>query len=584
MKASSFKASPSATNTDTSNNIGNNKKKRKSKSSNPLSDARRSSSNFYQDLWNKKSGLGFTLFVQYYGQQPKECCVGSDDNANNRIPGVAATSLASNTSLTSTTTGMSRAAKRRRKKKGTASVVEEEDNLPANATNQKDDDEEKTVDNPSLSTATISFPSFPSSSRSSSSASHRLLQELEQPHNSSYSHLLPFLQAMSRPLPLTFRLRNIRQYDNNEEALSKLKSLQEELQTSFHEFVQPASFGATIYQAHSSLQLHKNALSNTCPALKEFLVQASSEGLLARQEVGSMLPVLGLHRGKHLKRNARVLDLCASPGSKTLQALEIVGPRGRVVANDVHPKRLETLQDAVQRSGMPWLDRLVYTNHDAAVFPKTLPIGSTTSQQRPHVVLCDVPCSGDGTIRKDPTILPGWSPTAARALHELQCRILRRALEVVQVGGVVSYSTCSLNPMENEAVVQTVLRLVDLNDDEAVELLEWPEIEGLALRPGATSWKVLDYLQEASKDNEDNLAEGRWEEYTCYEEAKDVMVHCYPTLWPLHERQAKDALKRCRRLWPQDQDTGGFFVALLRKKAELPNSKRNSTNQNEKSR
>jgi 16S rRNA C967 or C1407 C5-methylase (RsmB/RsmF family) len=405
-----------------------------------------------------------------------------------------------------------------------------------------------------------------SSASSLSSRSSLLLQELNK--YPAYSYLLPFLEAMSKPLPLTFRLRSIRHYEDASKWTKELKALQMELQA-LHEYCAPTPFDATIYQAHSS-SLHKSILGKSCPALKELLVRASSQGLVARQELGSMLPVIGLYRGKHLKTNSRVLDACASPGSKTLQALEIVGPKGRVVANDVHPKRLETLQEAVQRSGMPHLDRLVFTNHDAAAaaFPQRLLIGSKKHQQ-PHVVVCDVPCSGDGTIRKDPTVLTSWSPVAARALHDLQCRILHRALEVVQVGGVVSYSTCSLNPVENEAVVQTVLCLFG---DDVVELMEWPQVEGLTLRPGVSNWKVLDYLQDVEEDDSDGAVERQWKEYASFEEAKDTMVHCYPTLWPVNDKK-NATLKRCRRLWPQDQDTGGFFVALLRKKNELPTRK-----------
>ena len=131
-------------------------------------------------------------------------------------------------------------------------------------------------------------------------------------------------------------------------------------------------------------------------------------------------PVLGLSMGGWLKKGSRVLDICASPGSKALQALEIVGRTGRIVANDVHPTRLETLKDAVQRAGLaPDLTcRIIYTNFDAGVFP------TPQNKKLFDAVVCDVPCSGDGTIRKDKHVLPLWSPATGNSLHSLQVRLL----------------------------------------------------------------------------------------------------------------------------------------------------------------
>jgi tRNA (cytosine34-C5)-methyltransferase len=140
-----------------------------------------------------------------------------------------------------------------------------------------------------------------------------------------------------------------------------------------------------IYQARSG-NLSKNNLTKTAPALKAFLVEHTADGSLARQELGSMLPVLALTAGGWItdhKSNSnttpppcRVLDLCASPGSKTLQALEMVGTTTgsggtRVKANDINAKRLETLKQAVARSGMPvtMLDGIKFTLSDATQFP-----------------------------------------------------------------------------------------------------------------------------------------------------------------------------------------------------------------------
>jgi 16S rRNA C967 or C1407 C5-methylase (RsmB/RsmF family) len=145
-----------------------------------------------------------------------------------------------------------------------------------------------------------------------------------------------FLQAMSRQLPLSFR---IRQYENDSErdetdfdkAIARLGEQE------FLDLLEAIPFGnTTLYRAHSTKSLSsttevlcKARLNIVSPALKEFLVKTSQSGVLARQEIGSMLPVMALYDVGGLRAGSTVLDVCASPGSKTLQALEIIGPKGR---------------------------------------------------------------------------------------------------------------------------------------------------------------------------------------------------------------------------------------------------------------
>jgi multisite-specific tRNA:(cytosine-C5)-methyltransferase len=73
-------------------------------------------------------------------------------------------------------------------------------------------------------------------------------------------------------------------------------------------------------------------------------------------------------------------------------------------------------------------------------------------------ILCDVPCSGDGTMRKNLGIWKTWQPMDGNGLHGLQLRILQRAMKMLAPQGRIVYSTCSLNPVENEAVVAGALR------------------------------------------------------------------------------------------------------------------------------
>ena len=109
-------------------------------------------------------------------------------------------------------------------------------------------------------------------------------------------------------------------------------------------------------------------------------------------------------------------------------------------------------------------------------------------------ILCDVPCSGDGTIRKNSNIWRLWSLGGAIGLHPLQLSIAWRAAQLLKVGGRLVYSTCSLNPFENEAVVAELirhsrgaLRVVDVSD----------KLPGLLREPGMESWPCnVDVTQE----------------------------------------------------------------------------------------
>lgn len=76
-------------------------------------------------------------------------------------------------------------------------------------------------------------------------------------------------------------------------------------------------------------------------------------------------------------------------------------------------------------------------------------------------ILADVPCSGDGAIRKLPDKWRNWNPLDGNALNTLQISILERAVNLVKVNGLIAYSTCSLNAVENEAVVAHVIKMFE---------------------------------------------------------------------------------------------------------------------------
>ena len=139
----------------------------------------------------------------------------------------------------------------------------------------------------------------------------------------------------------------------------------------------------------------------------------------------------------------RVLDLCASPGGKTIALSAATGPRGSVVACDVRPHRVRLLQRTLARCRITNA-AVVHIADDGP-----LPFRDAVFD----AVLIDAPCSGLGTVRRDPDIR--WRRTSVDlpALAAAQRELLRRSAKLVRPGGCVIYSTCSSEPEENQEVV-----------------------------------------------------------------------------------------------------------------------------------
>ena len=150
------------------------------------------------------------------------------------------------------------------------------------------------------------------------------------------------------------------------------------------------------------------------------------------------------------------------------------------------------------------------------------------------------------------------------------------------------YSTCSLNPIEDEAVVAALLERAARSTDAemqspAVEIEPWPEdlLPALRRRPGLPTWRVCDHVDGGhvdggSNDDDDDDDGPRLRWHRDYDAAVAAgMPHAARSMWPPShgsEGVAPQHLERCSRLLPHDQDTGGFFIALLRKRAPLGES------------
>ncbi|KAK6629062.1 hypothetical protein RUM43_002879 [Polyplax serrata] len=266
--------------------------------------------------------------------------------------------------------------------------------------------------------------------------------------------------------------------------------------------------------------------------LHNFLISETDSGNISRQEVVSMIPPIALQVESHHK----ILDMCASPGSKTAQLIESLHkdervPKGFVIANDIDNNRCYMLVHQAKR-----LNR---GNKDILKFDR---------------ILCDVPCTGDGTLRKNSDIWTKWNTANGNNLHGVQFRIIKRGTEMLDIGGRLVYSTCSLNPLENEAVIARLLteakgslRLVNLA----------PHFPGLKYSKGLKSWLVTSRDLQGYKTFAD--VPQQWHTV--------VRPQMFP---PSPEIAEQLNLDYCIRILPHHQDTGGFFIAAVEKTDLLP--------------
>jgi len=225
---------------------------------------------------------------------------------------------------------------------------------------------------------------------------------------------------------------------------------------------------------------------------------ASFHGWINGQEEVSAIPaeVLDPEPGE------RVWDACAAPGSKTTQLAALMDDEGLVVANDNNLGRLSALRFNTERLGVT---NVAVTNQDARNF-SLKPFNFDAFDR----TLVDVPCSCEGTIRKNPTTLDDWSIDHVRSVAGVQKGILRRAVQATKAGGTVVYSTCTFAPEENEAVLDHVL------GEEDCRLVEFDV--PLDSAPGVTEWQDETY---------------------------------------------EESVRKARRFYPHHNDTGGFFCAKL---------------------
>jgi len=218
-----------------------------------------------------------------------------------------------------------------------------------------------------------------------------------------------------------------------------------------------------------------------------------------------------------------------------------------VLANDIDNKRCYMLVHQAKRLHSPYF---VIINHDSGALPNFY---HNQNGQKELLkfdrILCDAPCTGDGTVRKNYDIWTKWSVAHGLNFHRLQTRIAKRCLELLVKDGLMVYSTCSLNPMEDEAVVASLitqskggLELVDVQN----------KLPGLKYMPGLTNWVVMQKNLKIVSD--------------ISEVDQEHSKYIQESMFPPQDKSLN--LHRCIRILPHLQNTGGFFVAVLKKTVE----------------
>ncbi|OGJ55951.1 hypothetical protein A3D88_00960 [Candidatus Peribacteria bacterium RIFCSPHIGHO2_02_FULL_52_16] len=226
------------------------------------------------------------------------------------------------------------------------------------------------------------------------------------------------------------------------------------------------------------------------------------------QEAASMLPVTLMDP----KPGEAVLDMCAAPGSKTTQIASALQGKGVIIANDPQERRLWVLKGALHRMGVT---NVIVTKRSGTAFGKMI--------EQFDRVLCDAPCTAQGTSRKDSDALLRSHEDGTQKMAGIQAQLLESAVHAAKIGGRIVYSTCTLTPEENEL---QMLKILNTFSDQ-LEV-----VDPRTLVPGVLNTAVEDSLL--------------------------VQKHL----------GIKDP-KPFARLWPHRYDTEGFFAAVLQKKSSM---------------
>ena len=226
-------------------------------------------------------------------------------------------------------------------------------------------------------------------------------------------------------------------------------------------------------------------------------------GLYYVQEISSMLPILALSP----KPEEIMLDLCASPGSKTTQTCSEMDNQGTIIANDKDIGRIAILSTNLERCGC---SNILVSRNDGVQLCERL----NKIHMKFDKILVDAPCSGEGTLRSSPKTFLMWNHKLIKKFSRTQKKLAASVIPLLNKNSTLVYSTCTHAPEENEIVVDFLIKNFNLQLEE----IKLPS--ELKTRPGITEWQ---------------------------------------------NEKLSPELKKCVRLYPQDNNTEGFFLAKLKK-------------------
>lgn len=192
------------------------------------------------------------------------------------------------------------------------------------------------------------------------------------------------------------------------------------------------------------------------------------------QDPVTLLPVLALG----LSEGETALDMCASPGGKSLHMSELVGPTGTVIANEPVPGRRYMLNGNVQRMGATNVE---VTGYEGQSLPESRSFSA---------ILVDPPCTGEGTVRRTSDDTIRAEEHERKKMVSTQWGLLKKAYRLLEPGGRLVYSTCTFAPEENEAVINRLL------EETNAQLLDFDS--PLPHDPGVTHWKSASYKQDVT--------------------------------------------------------------------------------------
>ncbi len=275
---------------------------------------------------------------------------------------------------------------------------------------------------------------------------------------STYSEFIPnfdkFCQAQSTPPPVVIRRNQLKCTQAGFDSF-----LKRHIDNGAFKGFRPADFVDDCYEI--------DAAKSTVGGLLEHHV-----GFFYIMGASSVLPVMALDP----KEGEQILDMSAAPGGKTCLMAQLMNDRGLLVANEPSHLRRRVLKASLDRMGV---SNTFVTSFLGEAFPAT---------HKFDRILLDGPCSAEGSLRG------GWSKSFdyerngeyRAGLQRLQLKLLKRASELLKPGGRLVYSTCTYDPLENEAQVDAILK-----HDQSLSVFD-PGLVG-PWQSGLTSWQGRHY-------------------------------------------------------------------------------------------